>query len=580
MDKFFVISDLHSKKGGKSFGGFHEHGIDDFTVPTDTEVIIVAGDIVHPELVFEKLAQYQVPVVVVAGNHDYWKREITDGIDYLVKLAAPYEQIHVLENSVIELGGIRFIGATLWPDFGNWHPRLVIESNEYHLDNAYIKANKWWQLRKNQVYAEKLLRQLVEQSQHNHVLRGSLPDVSEWIATLVERGRFHPVIAYQLHQQSIDFIISEVAKPYKGKTVVVSHHPPTGEALRITRDIEELDLDAWNNYRFVPSCADRFSMDPFNPELAGNYAAQHEEKFMKKGGYLYRQKVQDWYGEGTLRDIDLWVHGHVHAHLEYGFQGVRFIVNALKSFQYDNEAPVVSLEHGLRYTLQRSVDKAVKQLQDAVNGFREWQYCDEIERIESIEIKNAILAQLKLCWRDGIEAAEDFRREFERITSIRIRLHGDIDVLPEFDKYRFERIIQWDLDSGFVTRGDEDELSRDKVSAAIAVLEHIKRHLETYGWMREPEGWESTKQELTLSLERRDLEFRSTRLLDGCVLYNWQLLDLEGKQLISGQDARDGRSVKPVPISVYDSKTGVGKTLGGDFFRTISGSARHQALSL
>jgi len=483
MDKVFVISDLHTKSAHKAFG-IHHYGLDDFTVPEDTEVIIVAGDIIYPELVFEKLSQYEIPVVVVAGNHDLWEREITDGVAYLIELAKPYEQIHVLENSVVEIGSTRFIGATLWSDFGNWHPRLVIESNEYYLDNFQIKATKWWKDKNNLAYAEKMLEKLVEQSNNFEQLKFNSPKAESLVAELAEKCRFHPLIAFQLHQQSVSFIEEELAKPHKGNTIVVTHHPPTAEALRLIANLDEFDVNAWNNYRFVRPPADRFLMSPFAPEIAGNYASQHEAKFIFRHQYLSRKGLQSWLGEGSLQGANLWCHGHVHATLDYAFQGTRFVVNALESMLYDNSRAAISLSDGLQHAFTLVIKTTIISIDNAIRKLSKWLECEEIQRIESLPIKNSVLAQLRKSWQQAMQALADFEAEYTRITAIRTHGYSVEPLFPKFEKYRFTKLSPARIDDEFFSslEMNEDEIKFEAITEAIESLNELKKFIAANHW--------------------------------------------------------------------------------------------------
>lgn len=57
-----------------------------------------------------------VPVVYVLGNHEFYGERLPRLTAKLVEQAAG-TNVHLLENSSIEVGGIRIFGATLWTDF-------------------------------------------------------------------------------------------------------------------------------------------------------------------------------------------------------------------------------------------------------------------------------------------------------------------------------------------------------------------------------------------------------------------------------------------------------------------------------
>jgi predicted phosphodiesterase len=92
-------------------------------VPTDFDVIIAAGDIHNPvrsgvrwlaELAGGK------PVIYVPGNHEWYsiggKFNVVDESRRASELAAQLG-VHWLVNSEVVIGGVRFLGSTLWTDY-------------------------------------------------------------------------------------------------------------------------------------------------------------------------------------------------------------------------------------------------------------------------------------------------------------------------------------------------------------------------------------------------------------------------------------------------------------------------------
>ncbi len=87
--------------------------------PPDFDVLVVAGDVFEgaPEQglrVVQRLAGGR-PAVFVMGNHEYWNGVVP------AELAPAREQaarlgITLLEGDEVEIGGLRFLGGTLWAD--------------------------------------------------------------------------------------------------------------------------------------------------------------------------------------------------------------------------------------------------------------------------------------------------------------------------------------------------------------------------------------------------------------------------------------------------------------------------------
>ncbi len=104
--KLLIYGDLHTE-------------FEPFEVPdVDVDVIVLAGDIGVKLGGLEFAAQLTAlaPVVYVAGNHEYYRAAIPKLTDKL-RAAARDRGVHFLEKDSIEIGGVRFLGCTLWTDF-------------------------------------------------------------------------------------------------------------------------------------------------------------------------------------------------------------------------------------------------------------------------------------------------------------------------------------------------------------------------------------------------------------------------------------------------------------------------------
>jgi len=99
----------------------------DFVVPVlpaDKETVaVIAGDVglAHrPETwvgVLKQLSKRFLAVVYVEGNHFFYRNDFFGRIPELkAKLPFP-ANVHFLENGSAEIGGVLFVGATLWTDF-------------------------------------------------------------------------------------------------------------------------------------------------------------------------------------------------------------------------------------------------------------------------------------------------------------------------------------------------------------------------------------------------------------------------------------------------------------------------------
>lgn len=161
------------------------------TVAPDVDVVVVAGDVCEgAERAFawlRRIVPMQTAVVMTLGNHEAygscWPEEVVHA-----RALAPLYGIHLLEDDEAIVGGVRFVGATLWTDyalFGASSRPLAMRAAATGLnDHRRIKWSK-----------------------------------RPW-------RRFRPQEALLLHWRSRAFIETALAKPFPGATVVVTHHAP------------------------------------------------------------------------------------------------------------------------------------------------------------------------------------------------------------------------------------------------------------------------------------------------------------------------------------------------------------------
>ena len=245
-----------------------------FTEPaTGSDVLVLAGDIgsyqpgsmlsslnipdfglarFSPRSVTQGGAAWPVPVFFIPGNHEY------DGLDFDQahgRLRETCERLGMvwLEREAAVLKGVRFIGCTLWADFdaltteAAFTGEVTLADQLKARDKAFRAAN---------FYLKK-----------NHSTRDGLPMLA---AELREEG---------LKAQA--WLRSELAKPFDGPTVVVTHFAPS---LR----------SADPRYGLVPGTA----------------------------GFC--NSLDD-----LLPQAQLWLHGHLHCPVDYVSGGCRVVANPL-----------------------------------------------------------------------------------------------------------------------------------------------------------------------------------------------------------------------------------------------------------
>lgn len=135
----WIFSDLHLEYSGPAFR---------LEVP-EADLCICAGNILERGLVpsVDWLARniaIHMPVIFVPGNRDYYHSSILEGFAAGAELARRHQRIFLLNEGYVVLGGIRFVGATLWTDFRLFgDPRLpMLEAAAHAEDYRRIKISK------------------------------------------------------------------------------------------------------------------------------------------------------------------------------------------------------------------------------------------------------------------------------------------------------------------------------------------------------------------------------------------------------------------------------------------------------
>lgn len=147
----------------------------------NADIVIAAGDIGVYDQGIAWLKAIDKPVIYVAGNHEYYAHEYQDTLRML-KAECANTNIHFLENNTFKYKGVRFLGCSLWADLFV-EGAAIASALEYSL-NDFRKIR----------FAD---------------------------------SAFTPVQFSELHHHSRVWLEKALAKPYAGKTVVVTHHAPT-----------------------------------------------------------------------------------------------------------------------------------------------------------------------------------------------------------------------------------------------------------------------------------------------------------------------------------------------------------------
>ena len=155
---------------------------------TDADLVVLAGDLQRPEQGMAWARQFNRPTLYVAGNHEFYGSDLVTTMDKL-RQEAQGTQVRVLEREECRLGGVRFLGCTLWSDY------RLYDSPEQREQGL------------------KMAQELVRDFSRIGVAPG-FPD------------RFTPAVSQLLFDQSVAWLEARFAEPFDGPTVVVTHFAP------------------------------------------------------------------------------------------------------------------------------------------------------------------------------------------------------------------------------------------------------------------------------------------------------------------------------------------------------------------
>lgn len=140
-----------------------ERGTIDILNAEKAEVLILAGDIfVANDLLdtlddftlfaykssriydfIEKCCKEFPNVIMVCGNHESYDFDIKNTVSYIKKHLGHHKNFHLLDNSVIELGGTLFVGGTLWTDMNCEDLETIDSIRKMMNDFRIIKNDKY-----------------------------------------------------------------------------------------------------------------------------------------------------------------------------------------------------------------------------------------------------------------------------------------------------------------------------------------------------------------------------------------------------------------------------------------------------
>ena len=238
MPRFAVYSDLHYEYGSQ------------FEPPSalrgKVDGVILAGDICSGPATVTYARHISrlldAPAILIAGNHEFYDQVMEPFLDDLRSKSD--DEVHFLEGDPLEIAGARILGTTLWTDFAlneHMHLRAIHDMHKLMNDYRWIKR----------VSSTKGTRKI---------------DTRRILAKHIDRR---------------NWLSQELAKPFAGPTIVVTHHAPSRRS-----------LEGHDTSRLV----------------AAAYASNLDH-FIE------------------TRKIDVWIHGHIHESRDYMIGDTRIVSN-------------------------------------------------------------------------------------------------------------------------------------------------------------------------------------------------------------------------------------------------------------
>lgn len=251
--KLQLVSDLHVE--------FHEQeGVQlPFKVAPHVDLVVLAGNVDGCLRGMEFARELKRPVIYVPGVLEHTGLEV-EQTKMVMKFEAINSAVKVLQNESVVIGGVRFLGTTLWPNFGvPPHPgRLTLAMWPY-----------------------KDIRHKGQPIPHAALL-------------------WH-------HNCAVAWLAKRLAQPFKGPTVVVSHHAPHPKSAAL--------------------------QGPEDPLAQAN-----------------QTRLSDLMGSPAL-----WLHGGVSAACDYSIRGTRVIANPV-GHPTDRSYPYSIVQGSNRYAADQVIE--------------------------------------------------------------------------------------------------------------------------------------------------------------------------------------------------------------------------------
>jgi hypothetical protein len=245
--------------------------------PVDCDLVISAGDVgppLRPSLEWLRKSYPDKRIIYVPGNHDFYSAEVKNHPE----LKTTYEreraeapevarrlEIDLLDNASVEIDGVRYLGSTFWTSFGS-RPNYLMFGDAVR---AAMRMNDYRCIK---------------------VGKGRGGD------------RLLPRDTINAHKIDVKWLTEQLAIPFDGETVVITHHAPSERSLMSAAGSGTGRVGSDLDWCYASAC-DYLMMAADSPEaIAHNLSPDHVPPSM-------------------------WIHAHIHQNQDYTIGDCRVLAN-------------------------------------------------------------------------------------------------------------------------------------------------------------------------------------------------------------------------------------------------------------
>lgn len=154
------------------------------TPAPEADLLILAGDIHEGAAAIDLFKDWPVPVLYTPGNHEFYGHGWPGALAHM-RRACEGTVVTLLDKDEVVIGGIRFLGATLWTDF-------------------------------------KINRNIPTET----AMGAAQTQLLDYFKIKTQMGLLKAHNTRDEHHNARSWLKGELEKPFDGKTVVITHHAP------------------------------------------------------------------------------------------------------------------------------------------------------------------------------------------------------------------------------------------------------------------------------------------------------------------------------------------------------------------